>query len=345
VHRSLIKGGAIVSLLWVVYFVAVAALVPGQLRQAAKRVGLKLEVGSVRSLYPGELRIRNVELELLSVGAIVSAREVVITPSWRALFSSAPLLESARASHVALRWASGSLGPLEARVRKPAVPNRNLDDGVLEVEGAGARWQTTARAATLTLRGSVELRHDEFEPGESARLVLGDGVIDVSDIAVVETSRGPALGAASAGRLGMHAMLRVENALLDAARVFEVAGRLYVRGDDAGIWLDLAGAPESVRWMLSELEGQPFEIEASLRACPTAVAFDGVRFQSGLMVGTGALRRAAEGWSGALQLRRGSFSLGISIAPGDVQTLLSPEPFWLDAERARLRDACFAGGL
>jgi hypothetical protein len=57
VHRCLILGGAVLSLLWLAHFVAMAIIAPGELR-----AGLKLNVGSVRSLYPGELRVRAVEL-------------------------------------------------------------------------------------------------------------------------------------------------------------------------------------------------------------------------------------------------------------------------------------------
>jgi hypothetical protein len=334
----------IVSLLWLVYCIGVAVLVPRQLRLAALGVGLRLDVGAARSLYPGELRLRDVELHVPSLGALVSARQVVVAPSWRGLFSSAPLVESARASGIVLRWEHGSLGPLEARVRRPSAARGEPDDGVLEIHGAGALWQTASHAGTSTLRASFEVQYDEFEPGRAARAVLGDGVLEVSDIALVEPPRGAPLVAASDGQLGMQAMLRLENATFDAERGFEAAGRLYLKGEDAGIGLELVGAGASVRWMLSMLEGQSFVVEASSRACGSGVALDGIRFESGLTGARGALRATAEGWSGVLQARRGSFSLGVGITPSGVQTLLSPQPFWLDVELGRIRDVCAAGG-
>jgi hypothetical protein len=97
VHRCLILGGTILSLLWLAYFVGMATIASGELRDAAERAGLKLRVGSVRSLYPGELCVRDVELELPSVGALVSARELTLDPNWRSLFTAAPIIEGARA--------------------------------------------------------------------------------------------------------------------------------------------------------------------------------------------------------------------------------------------------------
>lgn len=340
--RGLLVVGSILSLLWLVYCAGVAVLAPARLRQAALGVGLRLEVGSVRSFYPGELRLQDVALEVPSSGAVVSARRVVVAPGWRALLSSSHVVESARASRLVLRWAGGSLGPLEARLHRPAAPRGEADEGLLEIDGAGARWQTASFAATSRLRASVELQYEEFEPGRAARVVLGDGVIEVSDVAWVEAPRRTALVAARDGQLGMQGILRLESATFDAERGFEAAGRVYLKGEDAGIGLELLGARESVRWMLSMLEGQPFVLEASARACGSGVALDGVRFESGLTGASGALRAAAEGWSGALQARRGSFSLGISVSPAGMQALLSPEPFWLDLELARLRDVCAA---
>jgi hypothetical protein len=37
--------------------------------------------------------------------------------------------------------------------------------------------------------------------------------------------------------------------------------------------------------------------------------------------------------------------IAISVLPGSIETRLSPQPFWLDAELARLRDVCVAGGF
>lgn len=341
--RWLLVGAPIAALLWLVYCIGVAVLVPRQLRQAALDVGLRLDVGAARSLYPGELRLKGVELHFPAVGALVSARQVVVAPSWRGLFSSAPLVESVRASRIVLRWEHGSLGPFEARVRRPSAAHGD-PDGVLEIGGAGARWRTASHVATSTLRASVELHHEEFEPGRAARVVLGDGVLEVSDITLAEAPRRAPLVATSDQRLGMQAILRLENATFDAERGFEAAGRLYLKGEDAGVGLELVGAAQSVRWMLSMLEGQSFVVQASSRACGSGVAFDGIRFESGLTGVRGALRASADGWSGVLQARRGSFSLGVSITPNGMQTLLSPQPFWLDVELARIRDVCAADG-
>lgn len=344
VHRCLILGGTILSLVWLAYFVGMAAVAPGELRDAAERAGLKLRVGSVRSLHPGELRVRDVELELPSVGALVSARELTLDPNWPSLFTAAPVVEGAQAPQLELRWASGSLGLLDARVRTPVVPSGEPGYGLIEIDGVGARWRTAAHAGTLTLRATLVLRHRQFEPGRPARVTLGDGVIDLSDVTLLEAPGSMALVAEGDGRLGMHAMLQLESATLDAERGFQTAGLVYLEGADASVGLALAGARESVRWMLSELEGQAFELEASLRACPAGLALDGVRFESGLTRASGALRAAAEGWSGALHVRRGSFSLGISVVPRGIETRLSPQPFWLGSELGRLPGVCVASG-
>lgn len=343
IHRWVLAGAAL-AVLWVAYFIGVAMLVPDELRRAADRAGLRLEVGSVRSLYPGELRIRDVELEIRSIGAFVSARQITVDPNWRSLFSSASAIEEARASQLALRWARGSFGPIEARMRGPAKPSGDSDYRMLEMDGTGARWRSATQAATLTLRGRVELRYDESEPGRIRRVVLGEGVIDLSEVVLVDARRATAVVEADAP-LGISALLRIESALFDAKRGFEAAGRLYVKGPDASIGLDLARARESVRWMLSELEGQAFELESILRACGTGLALDGVHLASGLTLASGALRFVAGAWTGALQVRRGSFSLGVSVVPRGIQTRLSPQPFWLDAELARLRNVCAVGGF
>lgn len=136
-------------------------------------------------------------------------------------------------------------------------------------------------------------------------------------------------------------------ALIWVAHVLYVANwvTISVRGGDASVGLDLLGARESVRWMLSALVGQSFEFASSLRACRSGAALDGLRFESGVTGASGALRAAAGGWSGALQVRRGSLSIGVWITPDAVETLLAPEPFWLDTELARIPDVCVQGGL
>lgn len=344
VHRSLLFGVASLALIWVAYVLYVTNWVPGELREAAARSGLELELGSVRSLYPGELRVRDVELAAPAIGAVVTAERVVVDPGWRSLFSPASGNE-ARVSGLALRWASGSLGPLDARWRGLATSGRASSEATVALEGDGVRWQTAAHAATMTVRGYVELRYHQLEPDGTARAIFEDASIEASRIVLVGASRATVAAAAGDHHFGIRANLHLENATFDAERGFEAAGTMSVRGDDAGVVLDLLGARESVRWMLSALVGQSFEVASSLRTCRSGAALDGLRFESGLTRASGALRAAADGWSGALQVRRGSLSIGISITPGGVETLLAPQPFWLDTELALIRDVCVRGGF
>lgn len=131
--------------------------------------------------------------------------------------------------------------------------------------------------------------------------------------------------------------LRWSDAAFSAEQAFALRGQLNVAGDDAGVWLDLANASSSVRWMLAELAGQPFELEAALRMQRDGVAVEQVRLEAGLTEARGAVY-----WSeqrrGAFLLQRGTGTIGIAVSPAGVSAELMPAPGWLTRQLELARE-------
>ncbi|MEO8182057.1 MAG: hypothetical protein ABI895_24750 [Deltaproteobacteria bacterium] len=321
------------------YTIFAATVLPNQLRRAARRAGVRLEFGGLSSIYPRELHLEAVEMSVPGAGLELHAAALDVEPRWSSLFSTHPLFAAARGSQVELRWAKQSLGPFELRVE---TLGGAAGDTLAWVAIDGAATELALPGATLSFALEARLRVPHWNLHDGTLYTeLGDGSVVFSGIRVAPV-HGRERAAMKRTAAEPRATLRLDAGAISAARGFGVSGTATSRGPDAAIWLDLAGADSTVRWMLAELAGQPFQLQASFRACNEGADFDELHFESGLTEVSGALHLVQGRVKGELVARRGSLRLGLSVQSGAVAAHLETEPYSLDAELARQGTACAA---
>ncbi len=320
------------------YLIIAPRVLSSYLRREAERAGMELTFASVSTMYPGDLRIDDLELRLPSAGVTLLARSLEAWPRWRALLGNEPPIEVIRASDVELTWADGSVGQFDVQLRVSGESGE-AGSGWMALEGPQATLTTRGKTIDFALQARLELQHRGSEASGPLQLTLGDGVIDASDIVLTSPQR-PRAPAASRGDTGLRVILRVEAGRFVAPGGLSVLGRAHVKGPDAGAGLDWANADAGARWMLDELVGQPFELEAALHLCDAGLEIDDIRVRSGVTQGEGALRYDDGAARGAVLLRRGALNIGVTLLPDGAQALLSPEPRWLARERDDLGEPC-----
>lgn len=341
--RRVVIASSCALLIGAAYLVFAPIVLSGYLRQAAARAGMDLTFASVSTLYPGDLRIEAPQLRMLAADVTLSARSLEARLRWHALFGDEPPIDVVRASDVELSWAGGSLGTLDLELRVSGDSSAD-GSGWMSLEGPRTTLTTPSRTIDFSLRTRLELQRWSVPDSGPFQVRLGDGLIEASDIA--SRSTGPSdVPAEKRGHTALRALLRVEAGRFAAPDELTLLGRVHVKGADAGVGLDWANADAGARWMLAELIGQPFELEAALQLCGAGLTLDDIRLETGLTQGTGVLRSVGDESRGALVLRRGSLSVGVRLLPGGAQALLSPEPGWLVKERSELDRPCAAATL
>jgi hypothetical protein len=321
----------------VAYVLGAAPLLRSHLESSAERAGLALDIGSARSSWPGQFHFKDVELVAPGGTPSLRAARVDTRQRWRTLGSDPPALGEVHASGVQLRWADRELGPLMVELRR-----RGDSSGWLVIDGPRTAMQWPGRTIELSLRADVELRHLAAGERGPIRIELGDGVIEATDIRVSQTPRPPQPPPNDGGADRWNVTLRAEGGsiALDGTQGFTLAGGAHATGGDSAAALQRWGIDDNLRWLIADLDGQPFVMKSWVRVCEQGAEIHTIRFQSGIVTATGALRAYGGGWRGALLLRRGSLAVGLELLEDGVAALLSPEPLWLAGARARLRDVC-----
>jgi hypothetical protein len=325
-------------LLAVIYLLGAKLLFPSYLHGAARRAGLQLEFSSLASRYPGELRITEPRLFVPGGDAALQADSLEAELPWRSLLTSNPGVGTARADGAELEWPKGHLGPFDVRLRLRSRPSGSGGAGWLAIDGRQTTLRTPNAELGLVLRARLEVYHWSTEGG-SLHVELGEGTIEASHLSL---QRAPTERAA-ARRVepsDLHAILRVDAGTVFEGHDFYLLGRGHVQGGDASIAFDWLGVDDAVRWMLSDLVDQPFQLEATTRICGKGLDLEDIRFSSGVTGATGALHTDGDSWRGAISLRRGSLVLGVTVLPSGANANLSPAPYWLDGELAQVGSAC-----
>lgn len=319
------------------YLAGAALLLPPYLRGAAASAGLELDFSSIRSLYPGELRVIDPELAAPGGDASLHARELHARLPWRSLLSSEPGTGVARAHGAALEWTKGYLGPFEVKLRLRTQPSGSGRAGWLAIDGKQTTLRAPKAALEFALRARLEVYHWSTDSG-ALHVELGEGTIEASHIALERAPSDPAERGAE--RSDLHAILRVDAGTVFEGHDFSLLGRAHAQGGDASVGFAWLGVDDTVRWMLSDLVNQPFQLEATTRICGQGLDLEDIRLSSGVTLAAGALHTDGESWRGAISLRRGSLVLGISVRPSGATAAISPEPYWLASELARLPNVC-----
>lgn len=315
------------------YVVFALGLLPRYFEDAARRAGLELTFAALQSWYPGR-----VQLEAPRVvgpgGWSLASERLDLRFKLPSLVSRPLQIARAHAENVTVHWSNNHLGPAQLRLQPDGTPEAGRHGWVF-VDGPQARLQLGAWAGQVDLHGHVRLQQPADAPGfRSTEGAITASASQFRSLAgALEGSREQALE-----RTGVQVSLRWSEAGFSAKQGFALRGQLSVAGGDAGVWLDLARASSSVRWMLAELEGQGFELEAAVRMQSGGVAIEQIRLEAGLTDARGAVYWNAQR-RGAFLLQRGTGSIGIALSNADVSAELMPDPGWLSRalERARER--------
>lgn len=328
VLRSVLVVVAGVLLLEGAYLLFAATLLPRDIQEASRRAGLEVTFASSRSYYPG--RIHFEALRVVRPGAwSVEAERLHLALDASALVWGELRAQRARAVGLKWNWNGNHVGPLEARWE---LGDAAAEHGWATIDGERARLVIGAWSGQLDVEGRVQLQP---QAGSEHGFLLNDAKITAS---ATDLRRAPANldeKTAKSGSPSLRMSLRSPAAAYSRGQGFSLRGRLAVSGDDAGIWLDLANASSTVRWMLAELVGTPFELEAAVRMQRGGVAVEQLRLEAGMNGARGDLYCEEQECRGAFLVRRGAGSIGISISSTGVTARLMPEPEWLSLELER----------
>lgn len=324
----------VVLVLAVGHLILTRVVLPSYLRSLAAQAGLALSFESLASTYGGQLELGAPALRA-EAGWSLRAERLEANLDVSSLLGGELLLERAHATGARVAWNGNHLGPSEVRLRFEDLPEGGRS-GSASVDGPGARLQLAGRSAQFDLEGRVRLKDWS---GAATGLRLGEGAVSASGV-----SLGPALdGAPKAGGAAappeapsLRASLRWPEAAFSHERGLSMVGELSAAGADAGIWLELAAADATLRWMLSGLSGQPFELTAEVSARGDRWALRELQLETGLTRARGGLFIAAEGPRGAFLVLRGTGAIGILLKGDAIRTRMMPGVEWLPRELEQL---------
>jgi hypothetical protein len=170
-------------------------------------------------------------------------------------------------------------------------------------------------------------------------VAFGPGTIEASgvvDIAPGELRRPPTPSRTSR----VHLLAELADRGVVAAHALDVRADVTVDGDDAALALDLLRADSTVRWMLSELSGQPFALTGALRACSAGVDVERIELETGPTRGHGAMYVDTRGALGAFALHRGSLEFGVELGADGASAEWALQPGWLVTKLAATSPRC-----
>lgn len=327
----------VVAGLTLVFYGLAAWVVPAlAVRAAAERAGLQLRFSSAQNLTLDELRVRHVEVVLPGTSVALRASEVRAEVAWRALVSDRPWLGAAHAAGVELSWPGGRVGPLRVELGAPdaAAPSQGARELLIDALVAPLRASSWRSDITLAARSNVRPSR-----GSARRVELGPGQLEASG--VVELAPGELRQPPTPSRTTrVHLLANLASGGVLAAGAHDVRADVEITGDDAALALDLLRADTTVRWMLSELSGQPFVLTGALHVCSAGIDVERVALETGPSRAHGAMHLDTHSARGAFALQRGSLDLGVELTADGVTAEWALRPGWLAAELARLTPRC-----
>lgn len=200
-------------------------------------------------------------------------------------------------------------GPAEDRRRRFRARFR-LERGVLTGEKQVFR---------SPLQGALLL---ESAPTAPRSWTIRSGTLDFSSLSV-ESSQPPREVAP------LFARVRVDSGLVSFVSPVVLEGALELSGTELNSLLKLAGLPESVGYMLSRFQHQPFELAANLRREPTELWLRNLVLSSAGVRMEGALELSGPVHHGALLVTIGRSTLGVQLGEGGAGVALSVDRAWL----------------
>lgn len=308
--RAVLLAAGCAALLHVCYLIFAWQVLPDQLVASARDSGVELELDSLRSPHPGRI-VLGAPILHAAHGWSLRAERLDATSRGYLPFGAPWQLDRCSVSGLFIMQDDASIGPIHAAIAAPlnAIPG-HVEASASQARARAGEWDLTL---ALALRAKLEYWRDigEFR--------VGQGSLSI-------TTLEPEL----------HAVVHLEAAAVSPGERLRASGRLTLTGDDAGLWLDMARADDTVRWLLSELEGQHFDLRATILVESGWLHAQDVRFEAGPTRARGALRSDGEALFGALLVRRGQATLGVSLSDAGVRAQLMPPPHWLSLELDRL---------
>lgn len=220
-------------------------------------------------------------------------------------------LELASSSEITPESSHGRLGPLRARLR---------------VERALVTHEK--RTFRAPLKGSVVLQKARLAPDV---WVIRSGSFASSSLSV----SGPNVAPEEAP---IAAQLSVDSGSISRAHPLSFQGALELSGTEANSLLNLLGLPESVAWMLSRFQGQPFTLRASLRRRAEEARELWLRdlvLTSGQLRIEGEMQLSGAGRGGALLVTIGHSSSGLEFGKDGARVTLTADRAWLSRHLSR----------
>lgn len=280
------------------YLIFASAVLPSRLKWEVRQAGAELTFEELRSSHPARIVLMAPDVRGPAAWAF-HARELDVQLAGYLPFGDRWRINRCSVEEMFIQRGTASAGPLLATVVAPFEASA----GQIEVRGAETRVRLDGWSSVLELE--MRARLDAWSE-HGAR--VGTGVVSLVS-----------------ARPDVRAHFHLDGASFDAPRTFSAFGRLVATGSDAGVLLDIAAAGEAARWMLSELAGQPFEIEARIDARDGSIHMRDVRLETGSMQARGALRSDAGTTRGTFVVQRGRASLAVQISNAGISAQLAPQ--------------------
>jgi len=176
------------------------------------------------------------------------------------------------------------------------------------------------KGRALGLRGALHgrLMLDDIEATEG-RADIDQGTFTLHDAAVER----------SAGSSEVEGILTIDEGTISLDEGVTLRGSLEIGGADAAVLFDVLDASESLRWMFSLAQGQPFTLHADLLRRPGEIALSDLEATGGPMRARGALSNGPAGRSGAIRLDAGRMAAGVQFEGGAIEVTPMPPEGWL----------------
>lgn len=309
-----------------IYLVFAATVLPRRVQDEFHRAGVELTFDELRSWFPTQIALEAVVLrgdESWAVRAEQVVAAMGFDEGWR--------VQRVYASGVSLDGEARA-GPFELRLDMPTATSAGHSSLVGDdVSGSIGKWvmQMDVHVAGRIEQWSAE---EEIRIGDMGVTLSGLDLSSLTSSSAASQTGGTEPLSAAESRSGVarvNAHLDVQSASISAGQGASIQGAVMLTGTDAGIWLDLAGAGGALRWMLSDIIGQPFTARGQVHARDGWLSVEQVELEIGPSRAQGALRTDGDRIAAAFLVRRGSSAIGITISEAGVSVRAMADPAWL----------------
>lgn len=119
-----------------------------------------------------------------------------------------------------------------------------------------------------------------------------------------------------------------------AERTFHARGTFHAEGEDASRLLELLKMGGAVPWLFPQLAGAPFTLNGEFAMGAQGLRLSALRARADQVNVRGELVWSPRAFSGAILLSAAQTRVGLVLAEGKVEVVLSPKSSWLQEQLA-----------